>query len=56
MHFAEGKREIHTGYFVSEKDVEALKALAAQGVQMEIRALPGQNPVNLNQLLAKENA
>jgi mannose/fructose/N-acetylgalactosamine-specific phosphotransferase system component IIB len=53
LHFADDKREIHTGYFVSERDVAALKELVALGVGLEIRALPGQNPVNLNALLAK---
>jgi mannose/fructose/N-acetylgalactosamine-specific phosphotransferase system component IIB len=56
MHFAEGKAEIHNGYFASEKDLESLNALAALGVSLEIRALPGQNPVNLNALLQKGKA
>lgn len=53
MHFSKGKQEIHTGYFVSEKDLEALRALAAKGIRLEIRALPGNNPVSLNALLEK---
>jgi len=56
MHFAEGKTEIHNGYFASEKDLEALGGLADLGVSLEIRALPGQNPVNLNALLRKGKA
>jgi mannose PTS system EIIAB component len=56
LHFAEGKSEIHNGYFVSDKDLESLKALAALGISLEIRALPGQNPVNLNALLVKGHA
>lgn len=53
MHFSEGKTEIHNGYFASDRDLEALNALAALGCQLEIRALPGQNPVSLNTLLQK---
>lgn len=56
MHYADGKTEIHNGYFATDKDLEAFQALAAQGVTMEIRALPGQNPVSLNALLQKGHA
>ncbi len=41
MHFCEGKRQVGKTVCVSEDDVAAFKELRKLGVQMEVRAVPG---------------
>jgi mannose/fructose/sorbose-specific phosphotransferase system IIB component len=49
MHFSEGKRQICKVLCVNDEDVAAFKALAKRGVELEIRAVPG----DLREPLAK---
>ena len=41
MHFGEGKTQVCKTVCVSPEDIEAFKALKKRGVEMEIRAVPG---------------
>ncbi len=41
MHFGEGKRQVCKTVCVNEEDLEAFKALKGRGIELEIRAVPG---------------
>jgi mannose/fructose/sorbose-specific phosphotransferase system IIB component len=41
MHFCEGKTQVCKTVCVSPEDIEAFKALKKRGVELEIRAVPG---------------
>jgi len=41
MHFCEGKRQVGKTICVNDKDVEAFKKLKRKGVELEVRAVPG---------------
>ena len=41
MHFGEGKRQVGKTVCVSDQDVEAFKAIRDRGVELEVRAVPG---------------
>lgn len=41
MHFSEGKRQVCKILCVNAEDVKAFKELAKRGVELEIRAVPG---------------
>jgi mannose/fructose/sorbose-specific phosphotransferase system IIB component len=41
MHFGEGKTQVCKTVCVSTEDIEAFKALKNRGVELEIRAVPG---------------
>lgn len=41
MHYCEGKQQVSKTVCVSPLDVESLKALKAKGLELEVRAVPG---------------
>ncbi|HVM32651.1 MAG TPA: PTS sugar transporter subunit IIB [bacterium] len=41
LHFTEGRRQVCKVVCVTAEDVEAFKKLRAKGIEMEIRAVPG---------------
>jgi mannose/fructose/sorbose-specific phosphotransferase system IIB component len=51
MHFCEGKRQVCKTICVNEEEVAAFKELKARGVEMEIRAVPGDMKESLEKFL-----
>ena len=47
VHFAAGRRQVSPSVFLNAGELEALRALAAEGTQVEIRAVPGETPITL---------
>lgn len=45
MHYAAGKRQICPHAAVSESDLNCLRELAGQGVRLDFRSVPSDNPV-----------
>ena len=41
MHFGDGKKQVSKTVCVDEKDVQAFKELKRMGVELEVRAIPG---------------
>ena len=41
MHFCDGKRQVCKTVCVDEKDIQAFKELKAMGLELEVRAVPG---------------
>lgn len=56
MHFSQGKRQILRNVSVDDFDVDALKSIAACGVALEGRVLPGDEMVNVAQVIESELA
>jgi mannose/fructose/sorbose-specific phosphotransferase system IIB component len=56
MHFGEGKRQVCKTVCVSADDVEAFKMLRKRGVELEIRAVPGDLRENLEKYLPELKA
>ncbi len=56
MHFSEGRRQVHRIVCVTDEDVRAFKALKARGVELEIRAVPGDALQPLEQCLPELSA
>ena len=50
MHFMPGKRKLIDVVAVDDRDVEALREIAAQGIKVEIQTVPNQKPVPLDKL------
>lgn len=50
MHYVPGKRRLINVLAVDDRDLEALKAIAARGVKVEIQAVPTQKPLTLDKL------
>ncbi|ALV22759.1 mannose/fructose/sorbose PTS transporter subunit IIB [Carnobacterium antarcticum] len=55
MSFSDGKKMITNAVAVNDKDVEDLKFLNEQGIELEIRKVVADNKVNMMDLLKKEN-
>ncbi len=50
MHFMPGKRKLIDVLAVDDGDLEALRAIAARGIRVEIQAVPNQKPLTLEKL------
>lgn len=50
MHFVPGKRKLIDVLAVDDRDLEALKAIAARGIKVEVQAVPTQKPLTLEKL------
>ncbi len=50
MHYMPGKRKLVDVLAVDDADLEALRAIAARGVKVEIQAVPTQKPLALDKL------
>ena len=50
MHYMPGKRKLIDVLAVDDRDLEALKAIAARGIKVEIQAVPTQKPLPLEKL------
>lgn len=51
MHFAEGKRQLSRSLCVDDADLEAFRKLRRLGVEVEVRAVPGDPKVPLEKML-----
>jgi len=51
MHFCEGKRQVCRTICVNDDEVEAFKALRDMGVELEVRAVPGDLKESLDKYL-----
>ena len=56
VHFGEGRKPVSPSVFLSEEEVAALDRIAAQGVQIEARAVPTDHRVGLEELRARYRA
>lgn len=53
IHYAEGRRPLLASVFLSEPELRLLDAMAAEGVEIEARAVPGDPKVGLPELWAR---
>jgi len=51
MHYAPGRRQLVKAVSVSDSDVEILKKLKGKGIELEIRLLPRDVPVNITGMI-----
>lgn len=51
LHYSEGRRQAGPVLFVNEEDVAAFRALRQRGIPIEVRAVPNDNGVALEQQL-----
>jgi mannose/fructose/N-acetylgalactosamine-specific phosphotransferase system component IIB len=51
LHYAAGTLQIGKAIFLSDEDMRALDAIAARGVRLEGRAVPGDTPVDVLSLM-----
>jgi PTS system N-acetylgalactosamine-specific IIB component len=50
VHFAPGRRPITPSLFLGEEELQALRDLAARGLQVEARAIPTDAPLDLEEM------
>jgi PTS system mannose-specific IIB component len=50
VHYATGRRPITPSVYLSGEEVEALGRLAARGFAVEVRAVPGEPPLGLDEI------
>ncbi|HEU4384161.1 MAG TPA: PTS sugar transporter subunit IIB [Anaeromyxobacteraceae bacterium] len=50
VHYAAGRRPITSSVYLSGEEVEALERLAARGFAVELRAVPGEPPLGLDEI------
>jgi PTS system mannose-specific IIB component len=53
VHFAEGRRPVTPSVFLSAEEAETLGRLAAEGFEVEIRALPSDAPLATSDIAAR---
>ncbi|HLT29678.1 MAG TPA: PTS sugar transporter subunit IIB [Myxococcaceae bacterium] len=53
IHFATGRRQATPSVFLSPEELEALKMLHAQGCPVEVRAVPSEKPLSLQELVRR---
>ncbi|MGE5174028.1 MAG: PTS sugar transporter subunit IIB [Betaproteobacteria bacterium] len=51
MHYVPGKRKLMDVLAVNERDLEALKEIAAKGIKIDIQTVPTQRPISLERIL-----
>jgi mannose/fructose/sorbose-specific phosphotransferase system IIB component len=51
MHYGEGKRQVSKTVCVNEEEVKAFKELKALGIELEVRAVPGDMKESLEKFL-----
>ncbi len=50
VHYAAGRRPITSSVYLSGEEVEALQRLAGRGFAVEVRAVPGEPPLGLDEI------
>lgn len=56
VHFAAGRRQVSASVFLDEGELRALERLAAAGTEVEVRAVPSEQPLQLADLQARFTA
>ena len=56
VHFAPGRAEISPSVFLAPGELDRLRVLAAEGVQIDLRALPRDRPLALAEIEARARA
>ena len=56
IHFAAGRKPISPSVFLARNEVEALQGLAAAGTQVEVRAVPTEPALSLEQIKSRFEA
>jgi mannose/fructose/sorbose-specific phosphotransferase system IIB component len=55
MHFCEGKQQVSKTVCVNDRDVEAFRELKGRGIELEVRAVPGDMKASLEKFLPQLN-
>lgn len=50
VHYAPGRRSVTPSVFLSQEEVRALRALAAEGFEVELRAVPTEAPAGMDEI------
>ncbi len=50
LHFGEGRRNVTPSVFLSDADLATLRALAAEGFEVEARAIPSEPPAGMEEI------
>jgi PTS system mannose-specific IIB component len=53
VHFGAGRKQVSPSVFLDASEVEALSALEREGTQVEVRAVPADAPLSLNEIKAR---
>ncbi len=53
IHFGAGRRQVSPSVFLDAREVAALEKLAAAGTQVEVRAVPSEQPVPLAEIKSR---
>jgi len=53
VHFGTGRRQVASSVFLDQEEVAALEKLAAEGTQVEVRAVPSEAPLHLPEIKAR---
>ena len=53
VHFGAGRRQVAPSVFLDAEELSALERLAAQGTDVEVRAVPGEEPLPLAEIRAR---
>jgi mannose/fructose/N-acetylgalactosamine-specific phosphotransferase system component IIB len=56
VHFSPGRAQITPSVFLSPEELASLEALAAEGVRVEVRAVPREKPLPLSEVLLRLGA
>lgn len=50
VHFASGRRQISPSVFLSQEELDALRMLSGQGVEVEVRAVPAEKGLGMAEI------
>jgi PTS system mannose-specific IIB component len=53
VHFGAGRQQVAPSVFLGAEELSALERLAAQGTEVEARAVPGERPLSLPEIKAR---
>jgi PTS system mannose-specific IIB component len=53
VHFAAGRKQVSPAVFLDARELAALEALAASGTKIEVRAVPSEAALGLQQIKAR---
>lgn len=55
VHFETGRRQISPSVFLSSKELDILRTMAASGISIDVRAVPSDKPINFDDLTQRYN-
>lgn len=56
IHFGNGRRQVSPSVFLDEREIAELEQLASTGTEVEVRAVPSENPLPLSGIKARFSA